>query len=111
MAGNQVTREEFNAHIEPLKKDVSQMSDYMKSHSESMQLMRSDLLVMASEIKSMQEMQGLTITSLSRDIASLNEHKTETRTYWNIIKWIGGPTVVSVWLSLIGFVISRLTAQ
>lgn len=44
-------------------------------------------------------------------INNLEQHKTETSTYWSIIKWIGGPTVVSVWLSLIGYVISRLTGQ
>ena len=91
MSNNFIAREELNAHLDPIKDNMAAMNNTLTTFSASMMEMQKEcantsanVLYLAKEIKTMQDLQGATLNQVVVEIGVLKEHKTKTETYWKL---------------------------
>jgi len=97
MSNNFIVREELNAHLDPIKDNMAMMNGSLSTFSTVMTEMQKEcantsanVLYLAKEIKTMQDMQGATLNQVVAEVAGLKEHKVKTETYWKGVFWLGG---------------------
>lgn len=79
-----VTRDELKAHIEPIKHTMHTFQAEMQKMQKECANNSANTLYLAREMKTMQDMQSLTLNGLTNDMILVKEHVTTTKAYWKI---------------------------
>lgn len=114
MSGDNVTREELKGHIKPVLDTIERFDKNLSTFQQAMTEMQKECAVnsantlyLAKEIKSMQDLQGLTITAHSGDISALKENQATNNAYWKV----AGAAIVVLFSAVVGLGFDRLTSE
>lgn len=91
-------------HIQPIKGDVSKVLD-------SMTVMQRELTENSISMKHIAKSIDTFIVDIEPRVRVLEKSNTEKNTYWSVIKWIGGPSVLALWFFLISNAWTQLGGQ